>query len=59
MDGFRAALPSACSAHLLRLVPLRAAALRAAACISGEMRSISLPLAGFSGAEPSSWDAAR
>jgi hypothetical protein len=59
VDGFRAALPSASSAHLLRLVPLRAAALIAAACMSGEIRSINLPLAGFSGEEPSSWDAAR
>ena len=40
----------ACSAHLFKLVPLRAAALSAAACISGAMRSITFPLAGLSAA---------
>jgi hypothetical protein len=44
---------------LFTLVPLRAAALIAAAWTWGAMRSMTFPLAGFSAGEPSCLDAAR
>ena len=55
---FRLAALSACSAHLSKLTPLRAAAFSAAACTVGATLNMSFPLAGFSGTLPSCSQAA-